>query len=110
MQKPFNSQYYEAIIQLRPANEGIFNYVISMVENRKNVFVSKILAKKFGYDLYISDIRYALAIGKKLKTKFNGTLKTSRELYSYDRQTSKKKYRVVVCFRLAEKNEEQEDF
>ena len=103
MQKHSNSQYYEAIIQLRPANEDIFNYVARLVENRPNVFVSKVISKKFGYDIYISDIRYALAIGKKLKTKFGGVLKTSRELYSYDRQTSKKKYRVAVCFRL-EKN------
>ncbi len=105
MQKSFNSQYYEAIIQVRPADETILYYAVNLIEKRKNVHISKIMTNKFGYDVYVSDRKYALAIGKKLKARFNGILKTSRILYGYERQSSKNKYRVVVCFRLNESPE-----
>lgn len=103
MQKSFDDRYYEAIIQIRPLNEEVLLCIDKMLKKRKNVFVSKIIAEKYGYDIYISDKKYALSIGKKLKDKFkNSELKTSKSLYSYDRQSSKKKYRVAVCFRLLE--------
>lgn len=107
MPKSVHADYFEAIIQIRPFNEDVLDYVVNLIDKRKDFNISKIIEKKFGVDLYVSDRKYALAIGKKLKDKFKGgILKTSRTLYGYDRQTSKKIYRVVVCFRYENKEED----
>ncbi len=101
MQKYINPEYYEAIIQLRPIKEDLLNYVIGLIEKRSDVFISKIIENKFGHDVYVSDRKYAMSIGKKLKDKFKGgSLKTSKSLYGYNRQKSKMKFRVVICFRI----------
>jgi len=94
-------QYYEAILQLRPFDANVLDYVLNQIKKRKNVFISKKIELKNGIDLYLSDKRFALALGRKLKKVFKGDLKLSRKLYGYDKQTSKKLYRVTVCFRLA---------
>ena len=95
--------YYEAIIQLRPANNQLLSYIDNQIEKRNDVFISKIDELKTGIDIYISSRKFAMALGKKLKKAFPGELKLSRTLFSQDRQTSKKIYRVTVLFRL--KNE-----
>ena len=94
------SDYFEAIIQLRNPSEELLNFVENRVEERENVFVSNIKEVKNGYDIYISDQRYARSMGRKMKKAFKGELKTSRSLYGVDNQTSKKVYRVTVCFRM----------
>ncbi len=93
-------QYYEAILQLRPKNKEVLDYVLRQLEKRKNIFISKKVELKKGVDLYISDKRFTRALGKKLKKSFRGELKLSRKLYGYDRQKSKKIYRLTVLFRL----------
>lgn len=91
--------YYEAILQLRPANKKVFDFVSKLVNERK-VHVSRIDELKSGIDIYLSDKHFTVDLGKKLKKKFGGKTVLSRKLYSWDRQTSKKKWRVTVCFRL----------
>ena len=95
-----HSGYFEAIIQIRPKNEEILNYIIKKTEERKNVFISKIEQLKEGLDIYISSQRFAIALGRKLKaSRKNGTLKITRSLYSKNRQTGKNIYRITVLFR-----------
>lgn len=94
-----NDQYFEAKLQLRPFNKEVFNYVIKQIK-KNNVLIAKEVKLKYGIDLYLTSNRFALALGKKLKKAFKGTLKISRTLYSRDRQTSKTLYRVTVLFRL----------
>lgn len=94
-----HKDYYEAIIQIRPKDEEILNFVDNQIKKRKNVFISKIVEKRFGVDVYISDQRFARSLGKKLKDKFKGELKTSRKLHTRDKMKSKNVYRVTVCFR-----------
>jgi len=95
-----HSDYFEAIIQVRPKNEEITKFIIKKTEERKGVFISKIMEKKEGLDFYISSQRFAIAMGRKLKKTYKkGTLKITRSLYSRNKQTSKNIYRVTVLFR-----------
>lgn len=96
-----NDQYYEAILQLRPKNKKVLDYVLKQIKKRKNVFISKRFELKTGINLYLSDRRFTMSLGKKLKRVFKGDLKLSRKLYGYDKQRSKKIYRLTVLFRLA---------
>jgi nonsense-mediated mRNA decay protein 3 len=95
-----HSQYYEAIIQLRNPNEELLNFINNQLKKRKDIFISKEIKQKKGVDLYISSQRFARALGNKMKKSFHGSLKTSRELHTRNRQTSKNVYRVTVLFRL----------
>lgn len=94
-----HKDYYEAIIQIRPKDREIFDFLIKQIEDRKNVSISKIVEKKYGNDIYISDKKFARTLGERLKKRFKGELKTSRKLHTRDRIKSKDVYRVTVCFR-----------
>ena len=93
-----NPQYFEAIIQLRPKNKELFDYVYKQILSRKDVFISKLIEENHGIDLYISSQRYARALGNKLKKVFKGKLVTSRKLFGP--KQGKMRYRVTVLFRL----------
>lgn len=105
--KPAN--YYEAIIQLRPFDEKLYNFVLERIKERENAFISKEVEIKTGVDIYVSDQRFARALGKKLKNTFKGKLILSRTLHTRNRQTSREVYRVTVCFRLDEPKQESEE-
>ena len=93
-------QYYEAILQLRPKNKKILDYVLKQFEKRKNAYISIRVDLKAGIDLYTSDRRFTQSLGKRLKKVFGGEVKLSRKLYGFDRVKGKKVYRVTVLFRL----------
>ena len=96
------SNYFEAVIQLRPRNEELIHFIINQVEQRKDVFISEVKERKTGFDVYLSSQRFARTLGKKLKDRFKGVLKITRTLFKKDRQTSKLLYRATVLFRLKE--------
>ena len=96
--------YYQGIIQLRPADEKLVKYTLNYLENKEHVSIAKIESLKTGIDIYITSNSAALALGKKLKNAFPGDLKLSRQLHTRDRQTSKDLYRVTVLFRLKHEN------
>lgn len=100
MPKSLHKDYYQAIIQIRPKDKDIIKFIKKQVDKRERVFISKEIEKKFGVDLYISDQKFARAIGKKLKDNFKGELKITKTLFSKDRLTSKLIYRSTVCFRV----------
>ena len=55
-----------------------------------------------GVDLYVTSQRFARALGKRLKKRFDGELVMSRQLFTRDFYTAKEVYRVTVLFRLKE--------
>ncbi|MBS3171032.1 hypothetical protein J4449_00300 [Candidatus Woesearchaeota archaeon] len=97
-----HSNYYEAILQLRPYNEKVVDFILKKISERKNVYIAKEVPLKTGIDLYLTDQRFARALGRRLKRNFKGKLILSRKLHTRDRQTSRNIYRVTVCFRLEE--------
>ncbi len=100
MPKSFHAEYYQSILQLRPANDELINFVESQVEKEKNVWISKKLITRNGVDYYLSSYKFARALGKKLKKSFRGELIESKKLFGRERQSSKLRYRGTVCFRL----------
>ena len=98
-QKDFTGGYFEAILQLRPADDKMLNYNFQEIENRENVFISKRLDLKTGIDLYITSYRFAVSLARNMKRKFGGTIKISKQLYSQHRLTSKLIYRVTVLYK-----------
>ncbi|HII14731.1 MAG TPA: hypothetical protein HA362_00300 [Nanoarchaeota archaeon] len=106
---PKHAEYYEAIIQLRPATEEILRFILNRVKERsKNVHISKLKELPTGVDIYISSQSYARSIGKKLKRSFQGDLKVTRTLHTQDRMSGKQLYRATVLFRLKPKEETEE--
>lgn len=95
-----NRNYYEAIIQLRPDNKILLDFVHNQIKKKGDVFISQEYHKKYGSDLYITSRKFATLLGKRLKKSFKGKLITSRTLWSRDRQSGKGIYRVTICFRL----------
>lgn len=93
--------YYEAKIQIRPFDENVIRFVVSMIDNNSKVRIARVEELKTGVDIYVSSRKFAAIIGKKLKVKFkNGKLLVTKALFSKNRQTSKDIYRVTVLFRL----------
>lgn len=94
-------EYYEAIIQLRPANDEILRFIKNRLKERPAVFISKVVEhKKDGLDLYISSQKYAQVIGKGLGKSFKGDVTLSRTLFTRNWLTSKDVYRLTILFRL----------
>ena len=96
----FPSNYYEAIIQIRHKNQEVLNFVKTETKKRKDLLIIRESEFKYGLDLYLTSQRFARALGKKLKKRFDGELKLTRTLHTFDRKTSKKVYRVTISFRL----------
>ncbi len=101
-----HSEYFEAIIQLRPLDKRVYDWVKVDIENR-NIGVSKELVTKNGFDIYVDSNQYAIALGKKLKKRFDGKVIVSSALHSTHRLTSKQLFRVTMLFRLNEKRIEE---
>ncbi len=94
-----NDNYYEAIIQIRPRKNFVLNYIKDSAPRDLNM-ISKTIDKKFGYDLYIVDRKFATKVSRNIKKRFNCEIKVSKALHSQDRMTSKLLYRLTVLIRL----------
>ena len=98
-----SKDYFEAILQIRPKNKEVLDFVKKQVEKRENTWIAKQQELKYGVDLYISSRKFAIILGRKLKKTFDGELKVTKSLFTRDRQTSKNIYRVTVLFRVKTK-------
>jgi NMD protein affecting ribosome stability and mRNA decay len=95
-------EYFEAKLQLRPADKKVESLVRKWINNRKDVSIAKVDKLREGVDIYLSSNRFAIVMGRRLKKNFKGDLKISRKLHTLDKLRSKRVYRVTVCFRLNE--------
>ncbi|MFH0978781.1 MAG: NMD3-related protein [Candidatus Woesearchaeota archaeon] len=89
-----HSDYFEGILQLRNPTEVVIDYVESSGED-----ISQVKKAKNGLDYYFVSQRSLRALGKTLQKSFAGELKTSRTIFTRNRQTGKDVYRVTVLFR-----------
>ena len=99
--------YYEAVIQIRPRDKEILNYIRNQIRKKKGVQISKEEFFKYGIDVYVTDQKFARNLGQKLKKVFKGELKITKSIHTKDRQTSREVYRGTVLFRR--QKEEQKD-
>lgn len=99
MPKQYHSNYYEAIIQVRPKKQEVIDYIEDQIRKRNDVFISKRDELKTGTDFYISSQKFVKALSRKLKSSFKGKVTMSYTLHTRDRQTSKEKHRATLLFR-----------
>jgi len=95
-----HAKYYEGILQLRNPSPELLKYVYKRIDKDNQAWISQEKKVKGGIDLYLSSQKYLRQLGKKLKERFPGSLKTSRKLFTVQRGTGKRLYRVTVLFRL----------
>ncbi len=96
--KSSRSDYYEGILQIRPRNKELYDFVINQVR-KNNISIAKELDFDYGYDFYLSSRKFTTQLGKKLTKSFKGEIKISKSLYGRHKQTSKDLYRITVFFR-----------
>ncbi len=102
-----DTQYYEAILQLRINDKKIINHILKELNEKmekRKVFSNKQIKQKNGIDIYITDMNFAKAFVKELKKRYGGEIKISRKIHTRDRQTSRDVYRLTVLYRLNENN------
>ena len=102
MHKQLRSDYFEAIIQIRPKKMEVIQFIKNQILKRNDVFIAKEEQLKTGVDFYGSSQKFVKALGKKLKSTFKGEVTMSYTLHTRDRQTSKDKYRATLLFRAEE--------
>lgn len=92
-------KYFEGKLQIRNPTPEVVNYVRKKIAQDKNVWIAKEEKAKNGIDLWLSSNKFLLDLGRKLKKRFAGILKTSKKLHTQHKITSKLLYRVTVLFR-----------
>ena len=99
--------YYEAIIQLRPYDEEIFDYIEREMKKRSDaVFVTRIEEQKTGIDIYLTSQKFARGLGPKMKKRFRGwELKMTRKIHTRDKQRSRDVYRATILFKKLKKED-----
>jgi NMD protein affecting ribosome stability and mRNA decay len=90
--------YFEAVVQLRNVDQKVVDFVYRGAEEH-HVTVAKVKWLKHGVDLFVSDKLFARKIGKALQQKFGGMVKSSATLFTQDKMSGKKVYRVTVLFK-----------
>jgi NMD protein affecting ribosome stability and mRNA decay len=102
-----HAEYYEAILQIRPKRNDVLDYVVQVIEAKPKVTISKIKEFKHGYDIYISDQRFARgALAQQLRRKYKGSkVIITKTLYGVDRMSSRLLYRASISVRLEDSKE-----
>lgn len=95
-----NPQYYEGILQLRNCTEEAILFVRDRIDKEGDVRIAKEVKINNGIDIYISSNKFLKNLGKLIKARFPGIIKTSAKLYTADMQTGKRIYRGTVMFRM----------
>jgi nonsense-mediated mRNA decay protein 3 len=101
-----SGQYYEAILQLRPHDKELKEFVEKQLEKNPDVFVPNKIDLKEGVNYFLTSRKFAIKIGTLLNKSFKGELKVTKKIHTWDRQKSKDVYRITVLFRRENKQEE----
>ncbi|NQU79810.1 hypothetical protein HQ545_08645 [Candidatus Woesearchaeota archaeon] len=94
------TQYFEGTLQLRDVTPELIDFVRDDISAREGVHINKESGKGCNIDMRISSARYLRALGSKLVKKYNGELKSTSKLFSWNKQTSREIHRVNLLFRL----------
>jgi NMD protein affecting ribosome stability and mRNA decay len=98
--RKFIGKYFEGTLQLRNVSDDLIKYVLKDIEekNTEGVFVKEIDEFKNGIDIKVTSQKYILALGARLRRKFGGSVKVTRNLFTRNRQTSKEVFRVTLLY------------
>lgn len=95
-------QRCEAIVQLRPYNQELIDFVKNQIAKKPGVFISKEVPLKEGIDFHITSHKIIRNLVTQLKKQFKGEVKLSKKLVTFDRAGGKRIHRVTLLFRLKE--------
>ena len=96
--KKRNTQYYEAILQIRPKSGEMLKFIKENIKFKKNVFITKEESLKFGYNIYLTSQAYAKNLASLLKKKFDVEIKITYTLFG--RKEGKDVYRSTILIRI----------
>ncbi len=94
------ADYFEGILQVRNGTQELMTWIHNRVKADNKAKITKEKRVSNGIDLYMTDQHYLQNLGRKIKEKFTGILKTSKRLHTMDKMTSKHIYRVTVLFKM----------
>src|SRR5574341_611308 len=92
--------YFEGVLQIREGSPELLAWIHNRIKTDGRARVAKEKKVKNGVDVYISDQHYLQNLGRQLKQKFTGILKTIKRLHTVNKMTSKLLYRVTVLFKV----------
>jgi len=107
-----NPKYFEAIMQLRPYDDAVFEFIENDIKRMKNdsIFISRVEKLKTGIDIYISSQKYARSLGQKMQRAFRDwTVLITKKFQTVSRLQSKDLYRATILFRKNEERRVSED-
>ncbi|MCB9358334.1 hypothetical protein H6503_00225 [Candidatus Woesearchaeota archaeon] len=94
-----NSNYFEAILQLRgfPDNDiqDIVDYILA-----NECMISKEIVQKDGMDFYLHSQKFIQKLAKWLKEGYNCQVEMTSTLHTRDSKANKDLYRMTVCAKL----------
>lgn len=93
--------YFEAIIQLRPFNQEIYNLIVNLMKKYPLVWISREEELKTGIDIYISSQKFARGtVVSQVRKAFKKTvIKVTRSQFSRDKDTGRTIYRATVLIK-----------
>ncbi len=94
-----HSNYYEAIIQLRPSKKPLEEFVEEFVVGSGKAKISKKKRVTNGLDFYITSWKVGVTLGHTLARRFGGRAEISRKLYGRSRKKGSIVYRCTVLYR-----------
>ncbi|NPA75946.1 MAG: NMD protein affecting ribosome stability and mRNA decay [Euryarchaeota archaeon] len=102
----YYGNYFEAILQLRGLREYEVSEVIEFLRERveyyaqknENLFITKSVERREGWDFYLSDKREARKISREIARKYGATVKESPQIAG--RKDGQDIYRVTYSVRL----------
>ena len=92
--------YFEGVLQIRGGSQELLSWIHDRIKTDGKARVAKEKKVTNGVDVYLSDQHYLQNLGRQLKRKFTGILKTSKRLHTVHKMTSKLLYRVTVLFKV----------
>lgn len=96
------SKYYEAIVQFRGVREEIIDAFVHFISKEKDEAITDEKEIDSGLDFYVTGKRVAEQAVRSLVKDYGGTYLVSPKLYSLDKQTSKKLYRLTIIYKQPE--------
>jgi len=96
-----HSQYYEAIIQVRPRKTEVERFIQGSLDNTGKALLVKKTVLKVGTDYYISSWKFAMSLGNDLVKRFGGKLNLSKKIFGRSRKKGSIVYRATISYRVS---------
>lgn len=94
-----HANYFEGTLQVRNEDDAVRRFIREYI-TRQEARITKTVEERNGTDYYLTSKAVVLHLAKALQERFGGLVKTSRKLFTRNKQTSKEVYRVTAFVEL----------